>query len=128
MPPAGILSANVQSYYVEEVSQLFPSSLVYVHEEEIWFNADRVFDSLSEEVTADDRKPLLLKDFSKSLAKVIQDLVSQRKLPPGGHHARPSATLRSADVVGKPVTLQSTSYFIFECCCEIFLGMVINGN
>jgi hypothetical protein len=82
------LPADVPSYFVEELSELFPSCVVYRvdDEQEIWFNADRVFDSL---VIATG-KMMSLRDFIKSFSGVTDDAVRQGILPDHCYCTRPS--------------------------------------
>lgn len=65
------LPADVSCYYVEELTTLVPTTVVFLHLDEIWFNTDRVFDSFSEALAA----KTTLRDFSKSLQRVVEAAV-----------------------------------------------------
>ena len=75
------LSADVKTYYVEEVANLLPSCVVYQSEsEELFWNTDRAFDSLNCGE---------LREWTKHLQTVIQEAVSRGDLRNGCLHIRP---------------------------------------
>ena len=93
------LSADVKTYYVEEVANLFPSCVVYQSEsEELFWNTDRVFDSLNCGE---------LREWTKHLQTVIQEAVSRGDLRDGCLHTRPPAGLANRTGLVMPHSLKS---------------------
>ena len=81
------LSADVKTYYLEEVANLFPSCVVYQSESEGFFwNTDRAFDSLNCGE---------LRGWTKNLQTVIQEAVSRGDLKDGCLHIRPPLAHRT---------------------------------
>lgn len=64
------LPADVQVYYVEEIVDLCPSCVVYIHQDEQYYNTDRVFDTM---VAALDPETLEIRSFTKQLQSVVAE-------------------------------------------------------
>lgn len=79
------LPADVESLFVEELQELFPSTVVYRHQDEIWFNTDWVFDSMVIQVPNS-----TMKDFTKALRLSVEDAQAKGILPPSALYIRPA--------------------------------------
>lgn len=83
------LRADVRSYYIEELVEIFPSCVVYLQEDELYFNSDRVFDTMvgamQSETTAE------LREFNRMLHSLVEELVEKGLLNRTCLHTRPPA-------------------------------------
>ena len=86
------LPADVQVFYVEEIVDLCPSCVVYLHQEQQYYNTDRVYDTM---VTALDPETAELRSFTKQLQSTVADLQRAGVLSANCLNVRPAASARN---------------------------------
>ena len=86
------LPADVQVYYVEEILDLCPSCVVYLHQDEQYYNTDRVYDTM---VAALEPEAAELRSFTKQLQGVVAEGQRSGFLPANCLNVRPAASARN---------------------------------
>ena len=90
------LPADVQVYYVEEIVDLCPSCVVYLHQGEQYYNTDRVFDTM---VAALDAETPELRSFTKQLQSVVAEGERSGFLTANCLNVRPALAARNRSYV-----------------------------